>query len=278
MKLTFFLERIVDWTLVFIIGTSLSFYLSISCAFLVPLIFLAALFLFVKKTPGMVLFKRRFEKKPSFSQLCKILFFVGSKETVEEEKSFFRTWIAVGAAVLVLVGGFWESNLKEFSSGFENHQKNIGWEYYISQERGFTVQLPQNPSVETKQLYVEQADKTLNYNEYKSQVNQNTYYTVSFMDFPSRWRFVGSTKLLNTAFDILVKSEKSVELVSKNPTRHKIYPAIEFTIKNGNEEWKGRLILVGNTFYKVMRVSPSNTSDDSEFDDFLRSFQFPAKN
>jgi hypothetical protein len=278
MKIGFYLERIVDYLIIYIIAISTTFCLSTAYASLVAIALFTSFAFIVKKTPAMALFGRQFMNKPSYLEILKTLLFMGKKKTIEKKQNSFRTVFAIGMSILLIVGSFWGSTVNEFSSRFETHQKNAGWEYYISEDRGFTIQLPDSPSVETKQLYVEQADKMLNYNEYKSVSTHTTYYCVSFMDFPNRWRIVGATKLLNTAFDILLKSEEGTELVSKESVRHKMYPAIEFVVKKGDEEMRGRLILVGNTFYKVMQVSSSSSSqEDHQFEDFLSSFHFPEK-
>ncbi|MES2345009.1 MAG: hypothetical protein V4494_03615 [Chlamydiota bacterium] len=277
MKLYFYLERIVDYFIIYLISLSISLCLPTIYALIGAFALFIIGSLCLKKTPAMALFKRQFRDNPSFWQIVKTCLFMGEKKTIQNPRGLYRTVVVIGLSSIFILGGFLASTVNEFSSGFETHQKNAGWEYYISQDRGFTVQLPDSPSIETRQLYVAQADKTLNYNEYKSMGTHNTYYCVSFMDFPNRWRIVGSNKLLNTAFDILLKNEEGTKLVSKTSVQHKIYPAIEFIVKKGNEEMRGRLILVGNTFYKVMQVSSSSAQDNHQFEDFLSSFQFPEK-
>lgn len=201
----------------------------------------------------------------------KLFYFVS--DLMLKRKKWVRLGI-LGGGILFIGGLVFALNFCHFSTSFEAYHKNAGWEYYVSQEKGFTVQLPKTPIVETKALYIESADKTLEYSEYKSIESSGAYYTISFMDFPSRWRFVGSSKLLSTAFEMFAKSDNT-QIISQSFVQHKNYPAIEFTVKKGDEEMRGRLILVGNTFYKITQVSGDASKKDAEFDEFLASFHFP---
>lgn len=267
MKLSCFIEKIIDFGVLLALVIGITYWLSVFCAVPIALLTFLLLFKGIGRTPGMLL--------TSNSSLPTVKALFGFKRT-KEKRSLMRTLLGAGMVLFCALGMAFTFTLRDFSMSYETHHKNTGWEYYISEDRGFSVQFPGSPSVETKQLYIADADKMLSYSEYKSIESSDTAYTVSYMDFPSKWRFVGAKRLLSTAFEQLVKNDRGTEILSQTMIQHKSYPALEFTLKKEKEEIRGRLILVGNTFYKITQVSSVSTSlDDSQFASFLSSFQFP---
>jgi hypothetical protein len=278
MRTILLLERIVDFSFIFLLAAGLSFLIPLVYAFIAALMIYLILPILIKKTPAMALFKRQFKRRPSLLKVVKSLFWSCEREISQRKCGRFRKIAGVCLALLCIAGSYFECAEREFSISFEAFRMNAEWSHYTS-DKGFAVQLPDEPTFEAKQLYIPEADKTLNYKEFKSFEGSNVYYTVSYMDFPSRWRFVSSSKLLNTAFDVLLKEDPDVELIFKNSVNHKSFPAIEFSMKKGNEEMSGRLVLVGNTFYKVMRVAPASLAakEDSQFEEFIQSFEVLSK-
>ena len=274
-KWLFWLERVVDWSIGIALFFALNLLLSSYWPLLVWFMTFLVVFVFLKRTPAMALFKRKFFTKPTLWKCIKIFIGLGQKETNAKQCRKIRCLFGLLVGCLSAVFIFFSISLAEFAAEFEEYQQTLGWNYYRSQERGFVIQFPTEPVAQAGQLYIEEAGKAFSFNEYKSFDSSGAYYTVSYIDFPSRWRLAGSGRLLSTALDLLIKSEEGVELTSQVSVQHRNWPAIDFEVKKDQEIRQGRLILIDNTFYKVMRVSPLGASEDPHFEEFLHSFLFP---
>lgn len=162
---------------------------------------------------------------------------------------------------------------KDFSTGFAKYERNHEWVHYYSEEAGFEVDFPTDPELISKE--VPNGDKVLELKEFTSETN-NVFYTVSYMDFPGKWKWVGTKTLLKKAVDLIVKHTDQAELVDKKLTNHKSLPAIDFIYKQGEEDVRGRLVLVDTRIYKLTISYPSSISEQLQDDAFLESFDLTS--
>jgi hypothetical protein len=151
---------------------------------------------------------------------------------------------------------------------------------YYSLTRGFAVSFPNDPKEQSKQLAIPNSGKTLSYEEvFSEQTQQDVVYSVSYMELPSKWRWAGSNTLLKGALDLLVKySSEPSEIVDREIILYQNHRALDFHLKQGNNEIRGRFILVDNTLYKLTVVYPSSLQQEiQQGNPFLDSFDLHPK-
>jgi hypothetical protein len=157
---------------------------------------------------------------------------------------------------------------------FIEHTIVESWINYKCDDLGFSVDFPTKPIKQAKQLNISSANRKLDYEEYVSYQDEQkgTYYSVSSIQLPSKWRFFSSSTLLKGALKVLTESDYDNELVSKGFINHKSYPAIDFCMKQGDEQTRGRLILINHTIYKLTAVYPQSEAEAMKNQAFLDSF------
>ena len=191
-------------------------------------------------------------------------------------KRKLTAFILAACAILVALFG---KPLTYYSIGLDAKISQNGWMQYYSLTRGFTVNFPSNPQEESKQLEIPDAGKVLNYEEVSTQHTKDVLYSVSYMELPSKWRWAGSNTLLKGALDLLVKyAEMPTEVLSREIFLYQNHRAIDFHLKQGESEVRGRFILVDNTLYKLTVVYPETVKDKVEQGTpFLDSFDLHPK-
>jgi hypothetical protein len=169
--------------------------------------------------------------------------------------------------------------LTYYSIGLDKKISNNGWMQYYSMTRGFTVNFPDDPKEQSKQLEIPDTDKVLNYQEISTQPTKDVLYSVSYMELPSKWRWAGANTLLKGALDLLVKySPEQGEVVSRDIILYQNHRALDFHLKQGDNEVSGRFILVDNTLYKLTVVYPSSLAKEvKDGSPFLDSFDLNPK-
>jgi len=150
-------------------------------------------------------------------------------------------------------------------------QNASNWEAYSPADERFQVQFPADPEEKAEEIAV--ANKTLQYQEYKAEA-KDTEYKVSYIDFPGIWKMVGSKKLLTKSFDALLDQEDGVEEVLHSElTNHHGNPSLNYHFKQAGKEVKGRLVIVGNTLYRLVVSYPKAVAEKIDSESFLNSFQ-----
>jgi hypothetical protein len=169
-------------------------------------------------------------------------------------------------------GGFWFATQK-FNQLEDPFGKLPGWVDSAVVNERFSIEFPKSPEVEIKQLDVPKAGQTIDYQEYHAEAKE-LRYSVSYVDFPGKWRLLGANTLLKKALELFVAHDKgSQELVSFEFIKHQDHPAINFVIKKGDQEIHGRLVLVGTTLYKLSVAYPTEMEAKESHVVFLDSFK-----
>ena len=162
----------------------------------------------------------------------------------------------------------------QFPETFEKEISTRSWVHYTSSEGDFTADFPSKPKVEQKQLEIPQANRTVDYQEVKSNHRDHVTYSVSAIELPKKFNFFGSNTILKGALSVVQDNlHGKTKLVSKKLTKHGNYPAIDFHLLEGMKDVKGRLVLVGSKLFKIEFIQPFDVEAEEAGLAFIRSFQ-----
>lgn len=229
-------------------------------------------------TPGKHLFgiaiSQESGDKLSFSQALKRSFFFPSRPGVLVQKnfSFKRKMVAIGLTIACFLGGFYGNVLAEWGTGIGRGIAANGWVQFESEKAGFKISFPNDPQQESKQVVIPNTGKVLDYEEITSEEKGKINYSVNHMDIPRKWKLAGNATILKYALDAVVKNSEKTELIDKEFTMHQGHRALDFTLKQGENEVKGRMIVIGNTLYKMMVSYPPSRAEEMATNPFLDSF------
>lgn len=280
LSLRRFLARLLDYGLFYFCSVFLSlmapvevnenFYLIFALA--VPFIWApleAVLLKNWKTTPGKKLFGISISEL-SWSDSFKRAFFLGKPgRIVSQPISFWRYVIALMIACSAGSALFYGKDLSEVAVEYEHRVAGSGWVQYISDDGKFSVQFPKKPEVASKTIDVPNGDP-INLSEFKAE--KDASFSVSYLELPKKWRIFSSNTLLKGAMKVVQEHMPGTQLIDKKIVKHKNYPAMDFRMKEGENEIEGRLILVGNTLYRLMVVYYPDTPRDQQHQTFVDSF------
>jgi hypothetical protein len=183
-----------------------------------------------------------------------------------------RSLIGICTLCALLGGSYFENEIAAKTTGFEKYRAVEGWKEYTASDGRFSVIFPQAPEHESGILPVPSQNKTLSYDEFKSYQNKKVYYSVSYMELPRKWKLAGANRILKGAMDLMVEHMPSTELLGSQMTKHKNLRALDFHLSQGDEEVKGRLILVGTTLFRLTAVYPPSLAGQLQDKEFVDSF------
>lgn len=232
-----------------------------------------------KTTPGKSLFGIRVEthlaSKLPFLISLKRACFLGIRPGIIRQKKVGKLRVFAGIILFFSLfgGSFFEKEITVATTGFEKYKAVEGWKEYTPVDGKFTVIFPHDPKHETGILPVPSQNKNLSYEEFKSYQTKKVYYSVSYIDLPKKWKIVGSNKLLLGAMDMIVSHTPDAKLVNQGLTKHKNLRALDFHMVQGDEEIKGRLILVGTTLFRLTAVYPPALAHQLQHQEFVNSFE-----
>lgn len=291
-----FCARLVDYFLFYLICKGISVVLlpftvlGFSSLFLMAIPFLwAPLHAFCLSTWGSTLGQALFGlsvrfpsgKKLSYSQALKHALFLGNKSgalVVQSPRGFLKKAASLLCIAACFGGIVLETSVKEFSSGFAQLQRTTGWERFSVAEGGFAVDFPTEPELESKRLDVPAANRSFNYNEYKSASDGEVTYSASSLELPKRWKMFGSSTLLKKAVEIMVANDPDAyKLVDRQLTMHQNQPAIDFFLAKEGSEVRGRLLLIGTTLYKLTVTYQTPLKGTLAHEQFFDSFSLEQK-
>ncbi len=290
------LIRLIDYSIFYLFITISSLFLPISLndyfygisALAVPVLWapLEALFLRVWGTTlGNALFDRAIRNeeggKLTFWQGLKRAFFFGKYKAgpvIHQEFSWGHRILILGISLFSIFSVVSETGAKKMVFNFE---KNVhgDWNRFYSAEGKFSVAFPTDPLLETNQLEIESANRTIDYNEYKSihKENEDISYAVSFIDLPKKWRFFSANTILKGAMSVIMDNEVESKLIEKNFSSYHGIPALDYHLKNNyDQETQVRLVLVGSRLYKLTVTYPTSMAAELHPSEFLESFHLDS--
>lgn len=212
----------------------------------------------------------------SWKQALKRSFFIGKRPGKVIRSTFLRLRRKIFGALLIIgciFGGMFGIAIKNFNQQHDPFGSLPGWVDSSTANERFAIDFPKDPELQTKQLDVPKAGQTIDYQEYSVDA-KDLNYSVSYVDFPGKWRLLGSNTLLKKSLELFVAHDKEPqELVSFEFAKHKEHPAINFVIKKEDQDIHGRIVLVGTTLYKLAVAYPSEIEEKLRHQAFLDSFE-----
>lgn len=188
-----------------------------------------------------------------------------TKLVTKRKVPFWRYLTSLGIAVSALALQF-NDPVYGFSSG--SSMVNSSWVQYTHEQKGFTVYFPDEPQ-EAKKPLTPNGDTGLNITEMSSK-EKKRIYSLSFLKLPKKWGLAGDNTILKVALDLVVKHTPNAQLVSKEMTNYQGLKAIDYTMVVEGKEVSGRLLMHGNTLYRLNVEYPQGSKVAKE--EFLSSF------
>ncbi len=188
----------------------------------------------------------------------------------------FITRLIIGCTIIA--AAVFGKAIIQFPQTFEKQVsiKGKGWVRFTSSENDFTANFPSKPMVEQKQLEIPQVKRTLDYQEVKTDHTDQVTYSVSALELPTKWRIFSSSTILKGALSVVLDSNMpfGTKLISRDLTKHGEHPAINFHMRDGDTDIKGRLILVGGKLFKVEYIqAKAATQEEDAGLAFINSFK-----
>ncbi|MBS0604366.1 MAG: RDD family protein [Verrucomicrobia bacterium] len=230
-------------------------------------------------TPGKTLFGLSvgdaMGRNLSYSSALKwALFLPGRPGTVRQKNvSWKRKLCAFLTSSAFVMAAIYGNVLALWSVGLEKGISPEGWVQYSSADAGFKVSFPTDPEAASKELVIPDSGKVLSYKEITTDESEKVRYSVSHLDLPRKWRLAGNTTLLKGVLDLMVKHTEGSVLLEKEFRMHGQHRVLDYRLKQGKDEVKGRLIIVGGTLYKLTVVYPQSHAKELEQNPFLDSFE-----
>jgi len=228
------------------------------------------------KTPGKKLFEIEVKSENggrlSWGQSLRRSFIPWNRPGVVVSKGI-GLWRYLIALIIASSAGstlFFGKDISEVAVQYEQKVAGSGWVQYLSDDGRFSVQFPKKPEV-VQQTFEVPNDKPINLSEVK--VKKEATFSVSYLELPKKWKLFGSNTLLKGAMKVVLQHMPGANIVEQKIVKHKNYPAMDFKMKEGVTEIEGRLILVGNTLYKLSVVYFPDTPRDQQHESFLNSFE-----
>lgn len=231
-------------------------------------------------TPGKALLglsvRDAFGVKLSFLSALRWAFFLpGRPGTLLQKKvSWARKLCAIAAGGSFVMTAIYGNYLALWSVGLNQGISPQEWVQYSPNYGGFKVSFPTVPEENYKELVIPDSGKVLPYEELtSSEKNDKVLYSVSHMQLPRKWRLAGDTTLLKGVLDVLVTHTDGGELIEKEFKKFSGHRVLDYRMKQGKEEVKGRLIIVGATLFKLSINYPPSHAEEMQQNPFLDSFE-----
>jgi hypothetical protein len=189
---------------------------------------------------------------------------------IETSIPFWRYLIALAVACGAITTLFKSQEILQVAIHYEGQVAGSNWVQYISDDGRFQVHFPKKPEVAST-IVDTSAGGELSLNELK--VEKEAAFSVSYIDLPKKWRIFSSPTLLKGAMDVVLEHTPGAQLIEKKLVKHKNYPAMDFRMKEGENEVEGRLVLVGDTLYRIMVVYYPDTPRKLQHETFVGSFE-----
>lgn len=280
-----FLARVFDYGLFYFITLFISLILPVELesqmfllwALIVPFLWAPIEALLLHSwgtTPGKKLFGLSLPVLTWGDSFKRAFFFKRSHDLLVKKIGIKRYLIALMLTSSAGSALFLGEDISEAAVHYEQSITNTGWVQYVSDNGKFQVQFPKKPvEQETKKYEVPNGDP-LHMCEFKA--HKEAEFSVSYLDLPKKWKLFSSPTLLKGAMKVIIEHMPGAELIDKTIVKHKNYPAMNFKIREGKNEIEGRLILVGNTLYKLWVVYSPETPREQQHEIFISSFELKS--
>ncbi|MDJ0651865.1 MAG: hypothetical protein QNJ27_02515 [Simkaniaceae bacterium] len=172
-----------------------------------------------------------------------------------------------------------KSNQHKFT--FRRVAKNVGFEKWVSfnpKGEQFSASFPKKPKISSGTLPIPGSNGFLPYKEFMCEMENAILFSVSYTTLPDAWLKYGNSLILGGALKVMMKELGKIELVGKESTAFKSFPALDYEHYTANKEDQretaGTLILVGNMLYKVEMTYPleRHTQMQDHLANFMTNF------
>lgn len=145
------------------------------------------------------------------------------------------------------------------------------WKSFSPIDERFDIKFPLDPRESHEEMKV--ANKRVDFHQFSAE-HGDAIYAVSYLDFPSHWKLLGTQKLLKKSFDMWMENEPTIQRVLHHKLgSHRGIPALEYQVKQrGGGQMRGKFIIAGNTLYRVAVTSPLAAAGSVESKEFIDSF------
>lgn len=182
-----------------------------------------------------------------------------------KQRKFWKKFIIIFTCLTIVTGGALSYYL------IDNQVQNPSeWESFSSNDERFQAQFPKDPEETSKEISIN--DKTLEYHELSTE-EKDASYSVSYVDFPGIWKIIGAKKILSKTLNGILEQEEKIEaLLHQEISSHEGLPALNYRLKQDGKEVHGRLVVAGNTLYRVVVSHPLAAAEKVKPQAFLDSF------
>jgi hypothetical protein len=277
-----FLARVFDYGLFYFVSIFISLVLPLELdnqlfllwALVVPVIWApieAVLLYSWQTTPGKKLFGLSFPLMSWGECWKRALFFKRSKGILAKDIGIKRYMIALMMACSAGSALFLGEDISEAAVHYEQSITGTGWIQYVSDNGKFQVHFPKKPVEQEPKHYEVPSGDPLQLSEFK--VKKEAEFSVSYLDLPKKWKLFSANTLLKGAMKVVHEHTPGAELIESKLVKHKNYPAMDFKMRKGKNEIEGRLILVGNTLYRLTVEYTPESPREQQHEIFLGSFE-----
>ena len=135
------------------------------------------------------------------------------------------------------------------------------WTKISPKDSSFSVFFPNSPELNETVHDVPNSAKKLHVIEYVHTSNET--YRLTYTSIPSSWTFFGSSMVFKGAIKI-VEEYGEGKVTEHKRCSHQRFPAIQYQGKGNNNYFKGKIILVKNTLYRIEVVSAKKPVGEQE--------------
>lgn len=242
-------------------------------ALVVPFVWMPFEMVLLKRfgtTVGKKLFGLSFSPLSWKESFKRAFFFKKSRDVNGKPIGLKRYVVALLMTCCAATALFLGEDISEAAVHYEKQVTASGWVQYISDNGKFQVQFPKKPK-EASQTFEVPNEAPINLSEFKA--HKDAEFSVSYLDLPKKWKLFSSNTLLKGAMNVVLEHVPGASLIEKKLVKHKNYPAMDFRLKEGENIIEGRLILVGNTLYKLWVVYFPDTPKEAQHEMFVSSFE-----
>ncbi|MCF7806564.1 MAG: hypothetical protein K9M07_07370 [Simkaniaceae bacterium] len=157
-------------------------------------------------------------------------------------------------------------------------QKKLNWVTYKHPEQSWKAAFPNNPEERDFTLNLPKGEqkqlglKELVFTDHDGAVE----YTISSIEIPHNLMSWGHKLILRGSLKIITDNVPGAKVISKKNFRYRNNPSLHYTLEDRDSERMGRLILIGNTIYKIEISYPKEMKYDLEQElfKFINSFEW----
>jgi hypothetical protein len=188
--------------------------------------------------------------------------------------------ISILIILVLIAGGFWFYAKQRPSVDIANDQTSNSkpWHRFTAPQGKFTVSVPSLPHHATETKEDPETHTKRIYDFYLSSKDNGTIYTINTIAFPPKEAGgeYDETFLRDFVQKMLSSNpENKIIKMDVKPFRNK--KALDFKVENAEVTIDGKALFDDNILYILSTTSRNDQRDESEFHQFIDSFQLPSK-